>query len=337
LLTTLIVGIVMVAMSTHGRGNAGMPKYEWLAGNSAPSLCPMHIVAGAFLYRGGGSLYVPPGELSPKWGESASVDIVGPDLKPLPERLQIVFYSFLEDKIYSGDFELPHEKISKLFSDGYFNPAKNVRARTTYDEIVAGVAPGGVVAVWLTGQMHATEVFFGKAREIEPDWNATLELPRTVERQEYRASVLTEAVTKSGPRALQFQKHIPFGLWDRFRKRYAWRPVFENMPMPKELTPIEFYNGEVDYILFPQTEADLHALRAAPSELVYRMATSEKNQLHRHEVHFDEEETLAAFERIGSDQKPFDLVFRHGDAGAENSVWVRRGDESIRLLKTKMD
>jgi hypothetical protein len=109
------------------------------------------------------------------------------------------------------------------------------------------------------------------------------------------------------------------------------------MQMPSELTPIEFYNGEVDYILFPQTDADLHALRATPSELVYRMATGVKGHLRRHEVHFDEEETLNAFERIGSEQRSFDLVFRQGDAQAENSVWVRRGDDAIRLWKTKMD
>jgi hypothetical protein len=314
-----------------------MSKYEWLAGNSAPALCPMQIADGAFLYRGGGSLYVPPGELNPKWGESASVDVVGPDHKPLPDRLQITFYSFLEDKLYRGDFELPYERIAKLFSDGYYNPAKSVRAMATFDEIIAGVAPGGIVVVWLSGQMREIEVFFGQAREIDSDWNATLRLPSTVVRKDRRASVLTEVVVQEGPRALQFQRHIPFGLWERFHERYRWRPVFENMPMPKELSPIEYYNGEVDYILFPQTEADCHALRATPSELTYWMPTSVKDRMRWYEVHFDEEETLAAFERLGSDQKPFDLVFRQGDAGTENSLWVRRGDEVIRLLKAKMD
>jgi hypothetical protein len=126
-------------------------------------------------------------------------------------------------------------------------------------------------------------------------------------------------------------------MWDRFRQRYAWHPVFENMPMPKELAPIEFYNGEIDYILFPQTNSELDALRAAPSELTYWTVSGTAGHRRWYEVHFDEEETLTAFERIGGDQKPFELVFRQGDAQTGNSVWVRRGAEAIRLWKAKMD
>jgi hypothetical protein len=337
LLAAVVVGVAWAAVMTNGRERMVLPKYEWLAGNSAPSLCPMEIAAGAFLYRGGGSLYIPPGELSPKWGETASIHVVGPDLKPLPDRLQITFYSFLEDKIYKGDFELPYERIAKLFSVGYYNPDPAVKAMITYDEIVAGVAPGGAVAVWVSGQMRAREVFFGHAQALALDWNATLQFPPTALRADIRAEVLKEAVGKKGSRALQFQQHIPFGMWERFRKRYAWRPVFENMPMPKEVTPIEYYNGEVDYFLFPQSDADMHALRATPSRLVYRMAISGQTRLWRHEVLFDEEETLSAFERIGSDERPFELVFRQEDEQTEDTVWVRSGEESIRLSKATVE
>jgi hypothetical protein len=38
--------------------------------------------------------------LSSGWGQSESAHVVGPDLKPLPERLQITFYSYIDDKIY---------------------------------------------------------------------------------------------------------------------------------------------------------------------------------------------------------------------------------------------
>src|SRR5690625_7350708 len=91
-----------------------------------------------------------------------SSHIVGPDLKPLPDRLDIKFFSYTENQFYHGKFELPYDDIRRLFKEW-----DRLNDRPAYNRIMTGVAPGGAVAVWLTGQVKTTEVFFGKAEPVE--------------------------------------------------------------------------------------------------------------------------------------------------------------------------
>src|SRR5690625_6073884 len=83
-----------------------------------------------------------------------SSHIVGPDLKPLPDRLDIKFFSYTENQFYHGKFELPYDDIRRLFKEW-----DRLNDRPAYNRIMTGVAPGGAVAVWLTGQVKTTEVF----------------------------------------------------------------------------------------------------------------------------------------------------------------------------------
>src|SRR5690625_3500537 len=92
-------------------------KFDWKATESAPKNFPIKIIDGTFIYHGrsdGTGLYVPSGGLLDKgWGEMISSHIVGPDLKPLPDRLKITFFSYLEDQFYEGVFDLPYETRSE--------------------------------------------------------------------------------------------------------------------------------------------------------------------------------------------------------------------------------
>src|SRR5690625_6866949 len=63
-----------------------------------------------------------------------SSHIVGLDLKPLPDRLDIKFFSYTENQFYHGVFELPYERILSLFSEGSLN-----KEDPTYYRIMVGV------------------------------------------------------------------------------------------------------------------------------------------------------------------------------------------------------
>src|SRR5690625_5873636 len=91
-------------------------------------------------------------------GVMFSSHIVGPDLKPLPDKLHIKYFSYLEDQFYEGNFDLPYEKILFLFREG-----SKDKDNTEYNRIMVGVAPGGSVAVWLQGQIKKNKDFIGKA------------------------------------------------------------------------------------------------------------------------------------------------------------------------------
>src|SRR5690625_3640948 len=138
-------------------------RFDWKATESAPKNFPIEIISGTFFYHGqsgGSGLYIPSGGIIHKkgWGEMVSSHIVGPDLKPLPDKLHIKYFSYLEDQFYEGNFDLPYEKIVFLFREG-----SKDKDNPEYNRIMVGVAPGGSVAVWLTGRVKTTEVFFGRA------------------------------------------------------------------------------------------------------------------------------------------------------------------------------
>src|SRR5690625_7402810 len=108
----------------------------------------MRIINGTLLYRGEShGLYIPSGgTIGRGWGEMVSSHIVGPDWKPLPDRLDIKFFSYTENRFYHGVFELPYERILSLFREGCLN-----KEDRTYDRIMNGGAAGGGGAEWLEG------------------------------------------------------------------------------------------------------------------------------------------------------------------------------------------
>lgn len=96
-------------------------KFDWSTTESAPNDYPMRIIRGTFIYRGEQSngLYVPSGgTLSKGWGIGISSHVVGPDTKPLPDRLDISFISLAENQFYQGSFDLPYNEILSLFREG---------------------------------------------------------------------------------------------------------------------------------------------------------------------------------------------------------------------------
>lgn len=331
-MTTL--GVVLWSQCVEEtRGEKPMTSYEWLASNSAPKCCPMEIITGDFIFQGGGSLYIPPKVLKSGWGTEVSVHVVGPDTKPLPDRMQITFYSYLEDKLYHGEFPLPYGRIEKLFADGFANHEFTGPSRITYNAIVAGVAPGGAVAVWVSGIGRQTEVFFGRAQEIESDWHETFGLPTSLDRKEYRDLTLNDAIQKD-PLVAQSLAKVPLELWETYRKRYPWRPVFEGMATPKVIGRNNYVNGEPDFLELPLSIADQEVTRPVPTVIRFVQRISARLG-HVYELTFDEVETRDGFERLARAGKPIELVFSNHALGF--SVLLRNEDEALTLSKLKTE
>src|SRR5690554_5517718 len=77
-------------------------EFEWHATDSAPKHYPMEIRQGSFLYHDkSGGLYIPTGAtLRSGWGEMVSDHVTGPDKKPLPDVMEIYFFSYTENQFY---------------------------------------------------------------------------------------------------------------------------------------------------------------------------------------------------------------------------------------------
>lgn len=313
-------------------------QFEWLATESAPEHYPMVIIQGTFFYRGKNEgLYIPNGgTLSSGWGHGISNHHVGEKLKPLPDRLKIIFFSYAEKQFYKGEFDLPYEQILALFRDGVAN-AKVFSDGTKlplYNKIMAGIAPGGVVAVWVAGKLQ-TEVFFGQAQKIDLDPGRAFALPFE-NKQAADAYIAKQLVNTLSSEEIESLKRdgIPFGLWSRYRNQYNWLPIASE---GQWLTNVAVYplNGEFsgEWIF---TDAKIpNALTPVPSQISFISTVNEKKVIY--EIHFDEFETMAAFEKLGAHSQKVYLEFEPRLPRTQTSVRLYNENESIELRKIKSE
>lgn len=334
------IGFIFLMLLFTGCGGS-MEKFDWKASDSAPENHLMQIIKGDFFYPEEGSLYIPTKAILKKgWGKPESSHLVGPDLKPLPNRLEIVFFSYLENEFYRGDFELPYDKILKLFQDGFYS--LKAAKQTTFTQITAGVAPGGVVAVWLKGTGNTTEVFYGKAKKVKGDWKSVYHLDDYT-REEFVRSELEDNLN-SDVLSSFIKNGIDFNQWDKFRKRYDWTPVL-NIPNP--LSHIRQYinfNGEVGYMEYPLDESKNNKTRVVPKEIYY-VWKNPQGLILGLKYTFNENEIFNAFEKLaptvnGVSTTPLQLEINitQNEAGKNSySVGVRNEKERVLLTKTDIE
>ncbi len=334
-------------------------KFDWQASESAPFNYASYLIGGSLAYHdGSGGLSVPDHRrVDGGWGRGVSGHVVGPDRKPLPNRLAISFFSYTENQFYQGIFELPYDKILRLFKEGYYSPSKanwkteSDNGRTTYSTVIVGVAPGGAVAVWLRGIDKTTEVFFGHAEKVEKDWEIVTRSTSLTREQYIRMVILDSFVTPDGemiegPQKEQKQQEaleallkngVPFGLWESYRTQYHWQPLFTGMLVEDGLIEdITYFNGESDYLYTPLAPALAATTRPVPKELSYIWMPPNGARGRSMTLNFNEGEIVAAFKKLGSHNQPLQLEMRmvKNDAGHDFTVWLRNDKVAVELKLT---
>ena len=300
----LLSSLAGIMSFLSGCGDAAMNKetkvvteFKWYAVATAPRDYPMEVISGEFIYKGlGYGVSIPSGgTLTQGWGVSTSSYVIGPEFKPLPDRVYVKFYSYTENKFYEADFALPYDNILAKFRQQLEeNPQK------PYSKFLIGIAPGGAISVWIKGP-RSTEVYFGQAKEISMTPSAAFKLPFTSKEDsdEYVASALAESVT---PEQLAYiKKHgAPIGTWARFRNLYKWVPVYkEGKPVTDSKMPVDFLNGESHWIPTQFDEELANTPKPLPEHLQFSaQATKDDNPFYR--VDFEPFELMEAFEKLGA-------------------------------------
>jgi len=205
-------------------------KYEWGAGISTEIGFPVRIYAGRV------------GDVSIMASFTASFDRPddgwgvgtqeGSMMKQLPKDIDIIWYSYVEDCFYRVKADLDYPKLLKLFREGYKERANNLETfpkgylERTFTTFVVGLAPGGVVVVWVEGMRRQIEIGRFQAEKIN------LKQPEGLD--DHDALIFSEQERKETLEDERFRpKHIrekptPFGLWDDYRDiKYPWYPTFE--------------------------------------------------------------------------------------------------------------
>lgn len=226
-------------------------KFELTAGPCAADDYWITIQNGAFLSSDGSALTVPSGHtLQGDWGASGTAWSSGDDMHTAPERLQLLWFSYAEDKFYAGDFAMPQEKIHQLLRQGSWNIEKN--KPSNYNELTVCVLPKGVVVVWLNGrnqvllgrfQGHETPAdfkrYYGPAERAEVVKETQAELPASVQAEIQAGTLSTRQ-------------------WDEYLKIYPWKLEFAQ--------PLTLYRYAINYInaertIDPLTRDGLDAYR----------------------------------------------------------------------------
>ena len=288
-------------LSLVGCGNMftkNKTKFHWLATESAPKNYPMRIINGTFYYHNEkGGLYVPTAAaINPHWGTGRSTHVVGEDLKPLPDRLDIRFFSFTENKLYQGSFDLPYEKILALFKEGVARDKES----PIFNRMMVGVAPGGAVAVWVRGRGETREVFFGQAEPYEAEIRTLLDGEIT-DRAAYARSYLEDLPPET---LAEIDKNgVPFGLWEKYRTPYKWSPIFKTERKMSTYISYAFFNGESYGVGYPFGKGVAVNDRPLPLLISFGCYIEGTEKQYFFTVRFDEKELYAAFDKLGGTEE----------------------------------
>lgn len=304
-----------------------MKKYEWLPTSNAPELYPTYIHDGHFYLEDGGSVYIPTsGTNHNGWGNDGSTHTQGEDLKALPVKLDITWASYIENKFYTGSWEMPLDTLKKLFEKGTI--AWRDGRVSNYSDIRVGCAPGGIVVVWVYGDDQQIEIARFQATETHVAMKDLIPANPTLTFEEYFD------VSKSVPEAYENLKKngIQYDIWDIYRKKYHWRPRVEIPNHSFERTIIKMYNGEEETLFNGVDKQNDFRQRAIPKFLSFAFKDN-KDVITIFQVkYFDEEEIFSLFKQADA-AKPIEIVLRMNEDFSNRSLIFKQGDKEIPIRK----
>ncbi len=301
-------------------------KYAWDASPTAPKGYPVQVYEGRFTDAQGKVTTVPNGHyLQDGWGASLITWIAEEDKKPLPGKLDLTWFSFAENKFYTGSFPLPAQRIEDLFREGYYNKRK----KETYDRFVTGMAPGGMVVVWLRGQ-NQVELARFQAKETELDWDdfyyrsvggnsyGKADRQRDVKEEQQK---LTEAVQQQIK-----QKTLNAGPWEHYRKKYKWvlktttGDVFEDYS-------VRYWNGEQERLPANKQLLQQPIAKPLPREASVFLERDKKVRI---DIVWEEQELMQAFKNI-SPEDDVAMVISYDEQEQQAALVLRYKQQDVPL------
>lgn len=309
-------------------------KYSLSAGPCVPEGYPARLQEARFITPNGGSFPVPYGHfLESTWGRSGIGWAVGEEYQQVPDSLELLWFSYTEDKFYEGHFLLPYERLQTLLAQGYWD-AEN-KKQDTYGGFTVCVLPTGVVVVWLDG---TNKVLVGRyqARKVAFDF------------QRFNPAADRTEVIKERQAALspKVRREIATGTlsteqWDAYLKTYPWQLAFSR---PLTLTDfgIGYVNAENTSVPHTPDMAAYAQLLLTPSPkpvptyaMLYVAGAYGRKRLLKVEG-FDEAETMAAFQTLAA-QHPQEVITLFVDVDkrlSKAALSLRAGGQVLPLAES---
>jgi len=312
----LIISILLVACTMNTDKKKKSTKYEWYASGNAPTLYPTLIHKGDFVFPDKSKLFIPISyPFATTWGQSVSMYVLNNNEFPAPNSIAISWWSLIENQFYSVEATLPEEKIDSLLAqqDEELNEQK-------YNFIIAGMAPYGGLAIWLSGGRITTEVAWLQAEPIDVQMKDFLP-SSNLTRNEYLERFLEGCKDANG----NFQKNgLPDRmLFNRYMQKFNYRisPKFENDSVVFRNIALYYFNGEFNTTY--SGEHTSNVMRAKPYKIV--LSWSKGNKQYEGYFWTDEKKIIETFSLFydNDGKKEGDLVIEVGKSDEEFKFFLQ--------------
>jgi len=282
-------------------------KYPYAVTTTAPEDYPMEVHMGYFLDEKEELICGVPktGSVESGWQYQGAEGGQGGD--KIPAYLSLTYVSYAEKKFYNVEAKLPAEKILEEFRKGY-KLKKYMSDETedlTYGKLTVGMAPGGVVVLWLSGKSHRVEICRLQAKEV------------FVDKDDFRRRV--------------FENETQQEFFDVAYDRFTFKPYDDR----DRFTYINalYYNGEAEEILKPDLALKKYTYRGIPYRCNFIFFS------YSTEIIFNDREMIQVFKELKKKHpgKPIDIILTPTFLYNEIKVSVKCEDEEIPLSKYIME
>ena len=174
-------------------------QLEYASGICAPELYPVRVHKGDFYTADDWLPLTKGGVVEAGWGDNG-MNMSRSGI--IPTGFKVTYFSYMENKFYKGDFALPSDAIRDLFKEGMIGYRS--KRYSTYDAMIVGMAPGGVLVVWMQGIDKQIEIGRYQATETDMEWEHFI--PKTgFTRDEY----VTNLINRRPEVVANFQNPVP--------------------------------------------------------------------------------------------------------------------------------
>jgi hypothetical protein len=316
------------------------PKFEYEGNICSPLGYPVDVYEGGLESSSGStSLYL--GVTTGAWGSNGGG--MSHSEKAVPKRLNVTWLSYAEDTFYAIDCDIDYDKMVQLFKEGYqsstwfFNDGRY--ERVTYNTIIVGFAPGGVVVVWLYGAGKQVEIgrYQGKKIVIPQSEIGGLDNHERLlfDAQYRKETMLSKQIVPLEVQEENKNKPIPYGLWDSYRVKYFWRPTYI-VQQGGEMESVSFanYNAEQEELFDESFKKNEFLKRAIPKEIALTWHNKEGERFSGYIV-FDEKEIFEAYKEIYREDKEAEaeLEFRINIPNTFITVTLKSKNKELSINK----
>lgn len=334
----LLFSILITNVITTSCQNIKMEqKYDWSATLSAPKEYPVQVYRGEIIAKDYSQSLSGFGDIHYGWGEEGGTVVMGPDLKNIPDSLEIAWHSFVDQKNFEGKWALPKEKLIKLFDEGIID--KSTKKKSTYNKFIIGLAPNGLVVVWISVAGSQIEIANFKAKEVFVNVETISEDSKPIFSKKYNDVVLSELNEKYNTFQRIKQNEYPkIDLYEDYRIRYLWKPVleFSESEILSDYV-LHAYNGEIE-VAFSIKDEQLISQYKERGVLKY-FAFGWMDKVQNKKVgcwleKFDENELFNAYKKFDASEE-LNLIIKVID-NSKVSIKLKSTTQEIEIKKFKV-